>query len=146
MTPSEQQLDAWRAILNTHARVVGLVEDELAAAGLPPLSWYDVLWALRRAPGRKLRLSQLAESLTVSRGGATKLVDRLAAQGLLRREVCEGDQRGRYAALTPAGAALLRKMWPVYRRVLREAFPVDDADAATIAAALDGLSRERARV
>lgn len=146
MPLSDKQLDAWRSVLNTHARVVGLVETAFAEAGLPPLAWYDVLWALRRAPERKLRLSELAESLTVSRGGATKLVDRLAGQGLLRREACEGDQRGRYAAITPAGIALLRKMWPVYRRVLEDAFDVDDADAATIAASLGGLSRERAPV
>jgi len=145
MSLSDQQLDAWRSVLHAQARVVGLVEAAFGEAGLPPLGWYDVLWALRRAPDRKLRLSDLADSLTVSRGGATKLVDRLAAQGLLRREACEGDQRGWYAAITPAGTALLRRMWPVYRRVLEEAFDVDDADAATIAAALGGVSRERAR-
>lgn len=144
MSLSDQQLDAWRSVLNTHARIVGLVETAFAEAGLPPLGWYDVLWALRRAPHRRLRLSELAESLTVSRGGATKLVDRLAARGLLRREACEGDQRGRYAAITPAGTALLRRMWPVYRRVLERAFALDDADAATIAAALGQVSRERA--
>ncbi len=136
MTLSEQRLDAWRAVLNTRARVLALAESAFAREELPPLAWYDVLWAIRRAPDRRLRLSELAESLTVSRGGATKLVDRLAAQGLLEREACAGDQRGRYAVITPAGTELLRRMWPVYRRVLEEALDVDDAEAAAVAAAL----------
>lgn len=136
MPLSEPQLDAWRAVLNTYARIVALVESAFAEGGLPPLAWYDVLWALRRAPDRRLRLSELADSLTVSRGGATKLVDRLAAQGLLEREACEGDRRGRYAVITPAGTELLRKMWPVYKRVLEAALTVDDAEAAAVANAL----------
>ena len=46
----EPHLSAWRGVLNTHASVVGRVEEALADAGLPPLAWYDLLWALRRAP------------------------------------------------------------------------------------------------
>jgi DNA-binding MarR family transcriptional regulator len=143
MALSEQRLDAWRAVLNTHARVVGRVESALAAAGLPPLAWYDVLWALKRAPGGRLRLAELAEHLTVSRGGATKLVDRLAARELVTREVCETDARGRHAVLTDAGAELLRAMWLVYRGVLEESLSFGDAEGAAIAAALSSPSEER---
>lgn len=142
MALSEQRLDAWRAVLNTHARVVGRVEAAFAAAALPPLAWYDVLWALQRAPGKRLRLSELAEHLTVSRGGASKLVDRLAAQRLLTREACESDARGRFAVITPAGTELLRRMWPVYRSVLDESFALDEAEATAIASALRSLSDE----
>jgi DNA-binding MarR family transcriptional regulator len=135
----EPHLSAWRAMLNAHASVVGCVEEALAAAGLPPLAWYDVLWAVRRAPGRQARMAELAEGLTLSRGGITKLVDRLEAAGLLRRERTEDDGRGFYAVLTDDGERMLRRMWPVYAGVLRETFvdAVSAQEAAVIASGLD---------
>jgi DNA-binding MarR family transcriptional regulator len=119
--------------------VVGHVETALAAAGLPPLAWYDVLWALRRAPRRRLRLSELAEAVTLSRGGLTKLVDRLEEDGLLRREPAPEDGRGLYAVLTPAGVRTLRAMWPVYASALRESFAaaIGVDEARVIAEALN---------
>jgi DNA-binding MarR family transcriptional regulator len=118
--------------------VVARIEGALADADLPPLSWYDVLWALRSTPGRRTRMAELATRLTISRGGLTKLVDRLEAAGLLRREPAEQDGRGYYATLTDAGNNTLRRMWPVYSRVLRETFvtALSADEAAVIAAAL----------
>ena len=135
----EPHLSAWRAVLNAHASVVARVEDALAEADLPPLAWYDVLWALRRAPGRRVRMAELAGSLTLSRGGLTKLADRLEATGLLHREPAEDDGRGLYAVLTEAGHDMLRRMWPVYSRVLRETFveAMSADEAAVIAAGLE---------
>jgi len=139
----EPHLSAWRGVLNTHASVVGRVEEALADAGLPPLAWYDLLWALRRAPGRRVRMAGLADGLTLSRGGLTKLADRLEAAGLLRREPADDDGRGFYAVLTDAGEAMLRQMWPVYARVLRETFvdAITVDDATVIARALDLADR-----
>jgi DNA-binding MarR family transcriptional regulator len=135
----EPHLSAWRAVLNAHASLVGRIEQALANAGLPPLAWYDVLWAVRRAPGRQVRMAELADGLTLSRGGVTKLVDRLEAAGLLRRERAEDDGRGFYAALTDAGQEMLRRMWPVYARTLRDTFvdTVSDEEAAVISAGLE---------
>ena len=136
----EPHLSAWRGILNTHAAVVSAVEQALAEAGLPPLAWYDVLWAIRRAPGRRVRMAQLASSLTVSRGGLTKLADRLEEAGLIRREAAEDDRRGLYAVVTPAGQQMLKRMWPVYARALQDTFvaPIREDEAAVI---VDALSR-----
>ena len=135
----EPHLAAWRSLLNSHATVVARVEQALASADLPPLAWYDVLWAVRRAPAGRVRMAELAEGLTISRGGLTKLADRLEANGLLRREPASDDGRGFYAALTEAGEEMLRRMWRVYSRVLRETFvaAMSADEAAMIAAALD---------
>src|SRR2546427_622103 len=65
----EPQLNAWRSLLDAQAAVVSRAERALADAGLPPLSWYDVLWELFRAPDRKLRMHELAELLTIRRSG-----------------------------------------------------------------------------
>jgi DNA-binding MarR family transcriptional regulator len=117
-----EQLDAWRALLNAHARVTTEVERALAEAELPPLGWYDVLWPLYRAPRRALRMGALADQVTMSRTGLTRLVDRIERAGLLRREAAPEDRRGSYVVLTREGAAMLRRMWPVYERVLEDAF------------------------
>src|SRR6059036_1148120 len=93
----EPQLSAWRALLGAHAAVVTRVEQALAAAGLPPLAWYDVLWAVRESPQRRARLGELAAKLTISRGGMTKLVDRLEQAGHLKRKPAPNDRRGAYA-------------------------------------------------
>jgi DNA-binding MarR family transcriptional regulator len=135
----ERHLNAWRAVLNAHAALVARVEERLASAGLPPLTWYDVLWAVRRAPERRVRMAELADHLTISRGGLTKLADRLEAAGLLRREPAADDGRGYYAVITEAGNTMLRRMWTVYSRVLRESFAgsIDQDEADVIATALD---------
>ena len=139
----EPHLNAWQAVLAVHASVVARVEEALAEAGLPPLSWYDVLWAVRSAPGRRVRMAELADRLTLSRGGLTKLADRLAVAGLLRRQPAEDDGRGLYAVLTDAGEDMLRRMWPVYARVLRETF-VETISADEAAAIAAGLQRATA--
>jgi DNA-binding MarR family transcriptional regulator len=141
----QPHLDAWRGMLNAHSAVIARVEQALADAGLPPLSWYDVLWALRRAPRRRLRMSALAASLTISRGGLTKLADRLEQAGLIRREACASDRRGFDAVLTPEGEKTLRRMWPVYARALNEWFvnALDEDQADSLAGTLDRVA-ERA--
>jgi DNA-binding MarR family transcriptional regulator len=133
-------LDAWRAFLNAHAAMLRRVEEALAAAGLPPLSWYDVLWPLYRAPKRTLRAGELAESVvTISRSGLTRLVDRIEAAGLLRRRPSADDRRGTEIVLTREGAAMLRRMWPVYAAEIQRSFVdvLGDDEAAALRDSLD---------
>ena len=118
----DETLSAWRALLNAHARVTAHVEAALAEAGLPPLSWYDVLWPLHRAPDRRLRVGALAGQVTLSRTGLTRLLDRVERDELIRREPAPEDRRGSYVVITAAGSTMLRKMWPVYERALDDAF------------------------
>jgi DNA-binding MarR family transcriptional regulator len=135
---SQEHLDAWRGVLNAHARVVAAVEKALAAEGLPQLAWYDVLWELERAPAKTLRMGELADAVTISRSGLTRLVDRIEAEVLLERRPAADDRRAIEVALTPAGAKLLRRMWPVYEGVLRTSFeePLTRQDALAIRKAL----------
>ena len=116
-------LAAWRAFLTAHALIVRRIEAQLAEADLPPLGWYDVLWALREAPARRLRMNALADEVVIlSRTGLIRLVDRIEAAGLLRREAVPGDRRGAYAVITDEGVAMLRRMWPVYRAAIAAHF------------------------
>lgn len=144
---SAPHLDAWRGLLNAHAALTTRVDAAFAEADLPPLTWYDVLWAVRKQEGKRARLSGLADDLTVSRGGVTKLVDRLERAGLLVREQCPEDRRGSYAVLTVEGEEMLRRMWSVYSRVLRESVVeyLTREDAEILAEALNRLSASGSR-
>jgi DNA-binding MarR family transcriptional regulator len=141
------QLDAWRSLLRGQALVVEQVERELNEAGLPPLGWYDVLTELNKAERGRLRIHELADAVILSRSGLTRLLDRIEAAGLLRREPCEDDRRGSYAVITPAGRKMLDRMWPIYERCLKEHFEpnVSTADARAITAALDAVARSARR-
>jgi DNA-binding MarR family transcriptional regulator len=118
----EAELATWRAFLNAHAVLIERIEADLKEHGLPPLSWYDVLWPLRRAENQRLRMNDLAQQVVLSRTGLVRLVDRIEAAGLLRREPVPEDGRGSYAVITREGAATLRRMWPVYRRHIQQDF------------------------
>lgn len=128
----------WPLFLTAHAVLVEAIEGRLAQAGLPPFGWYDVLWGLERAPGQRLRMSELADKVVVSRSNLTRLADRLEAAGLIARERSEDDRRGAYAVLTEAGRAMRKRMWPVYQAAIRELFErhLEEADAQAMGQAL----------
>jgi DNA-binding MarR family transcriptional regulator len=140
--PDEARLTAWRALLVAHAATVSAIERELAAEGLVPLTWYDVLVTLWEAPDHRLRLHELARAVVLSRSGLTRLVDRLEAAGLLRREACADDRRGAYAVLTAEGRAAQLRAWPIYARGIATHFAdhVSEEEAMILANALERVS------
>ena len=69
-----------------------------------------------------MRMSELADGLLLSRSGATRLVDRLVAEGLVERVMCDTDRRGQWAALTDAGVERLRRASPTHLRGVAEHF------------------------
>lgn len=114
--------DAWGVLTRTHAAIVGRLQEALAQADFPPLPWYEVLAAVAEAPEGRMKMGDLAEALVITRGGLTKLVDRLVKAGLLERTFCETDRRVSYATLLPAGRELLAEMRPVVIAELEVAF------------------------
>jgi DNA-binding MarR family transcriptional regulator len=110
----ETRNTAWGVFLTTHVLVLELIERDLEAAEMPPLSWYGVLWTLERSPDYRMRLHELAQEVLLSRSNITRLLDRLEADHLICRERCSNDRRGAYAVLTEAGLSLRKQMWQVY--------------------------------
>ena len=144
---SDQRLDAWRAVVTSHAAITDRVQRAFAAADLPPLSWFELLWAVKRSPTGRPRMSELAEYLTLSRGGITKLVDRLEKSGCLERVACSEDRRSLQAELTPAGEQLLEEMRAVYREeVDRFMAALSDAEAELLAATLTKVTENTCRI
>ncbi len=118
----DDTLGAWRAFLTAHARITRRISAELIAAGLPDLSWYDLLWALYRQPERALRVKDLAEEVVLSPTAMSRFVDRVEAAGCVRREPDPDDRRALQVALTDGGIRLLRRMWPVYAEEIERHF------------------------
>jgi DNA-binding MarR family transcriptional regulator len=139
----EAWLDAWRTFIVGYERVSCRVERALAEAGLPSLTWYDVLWALRRSPNQALRMGGLSDNvLAMSRTGLTRLVDRIEAAGLVRREVCDSDRRGTWVVLTDEGRHMHARMWEVYAAEIERVFVsvVDCAEAEAFRNVLERMS------
>ena len=118
LTSEEQR--AWRGFLRAHATLVRRLEGELVAEHDLPLPSYDVLVQLSEAPDRRLRMTELADRVLLSRSGLTRLADRLEREGLLTREPCPSDARGTLAVLTDGGLERLRQAWPTHLRGVQE--------------------------
>ena len=117
---SPADLVAWRTFLRAHATVVRRLEAELVAEHDLPLASYDVLVQLSEATDRRLRMTELADRVLLSRSGLTRLADRLEREGLIERKACPSDARGTLAVLTPAGLDRLRAAWPTHLRGVAE--------------------------
>jgi len=101
--PSTPWFDAWRGVIYANAKVSRVAETDLIEQAGFPLTWLDVLAQLYDAPGNKLRIQELQERSLFTRSGMTRLVDRIEAGGLVRREPVAGDRRGVMVVLTPEG-------------------------------------------
>lgn len=133
--------EAWGALSRTHAAISQRLAEALAHGDFPPLPWYEVLAAVAEAPGQRMRMGDLAEALVITRGGLTKLVDRLVKAGLLERTFNEDDRRVSYATLLPAGMSLLVEMRPVIVAELEAAFSANLSvtQANELRTTLDGI-------
>ena len=140
LTPDE--LAAWRAFLRAHATVTRALEAELVAEQRISLAAYDVLVQLAEAPGRKLRMTELADAVLLSRSGVTRLVDRLERSGLVSRCPVANDGRGVAAQITDAGFARLKAASRTHLTGVARHF-ADRLDADDLAA-LERISRRLA--
>ena len=131
------ELSAWRTFLRAHAQVVRRLEAELLAEHELSLPSYDVLVQLSEAPCHRLRMTELADRVLLSRSGLTRLVDRLVREAQVERQSCPSDARGTHAVLTEAGLARLRAAWPTHLRGVAE--HVTDKLTPAEVEQLDGL-------
>ena len=103
LSVSADQRAAWLGFLDFHNRVVRELDDELVRAHGLSLSTYSVLAALTKDPEGRLRMSELADHVLISRPGMTRLIERLERDGLVERSRSERDSRQVYAQITERG-------------------------------------------
>ena len=140
-------MQAWVAFLTAHARMVPQVSEALEAACGIPLTWFDVLHQLRRSPGGRRRMHELAAAVLLSKSGLTRLVDRIEEAGLVTRAAVPGDRRSLHVELTPAGRRLALEARGVVRRLVEERFAahLTDDELATLRDALGRVAHARSR-
>lgn len=144
---SEDEQCTWRAFLTAMRLLTDQLDRELQHDANIPHTYYEILVALSEAPGRRLRMNQLAEVCQSSRSRLSHAVNRLEEAGWVRREACPTDKRGALAVMTDEGFAAIEAAAPghvegVRRHVFDVLTPEQIRHLGEISAAIrDGLLR-----
>ena len=122
---SAAERETWLSfVLGCHAFFAS-VDGQLQRDTGMPLAYYEILVQLSEAPGRALRMSQLAGATSTSKSRVSHAVARLEERGWVRRKDCPTDRRGQLAELTDEGFAVLAAAAPGHvehvRRILFDA-------------------------
>jgi DNA-binding MarR family transcriptional regulator len=142
---NDVEMAAWLAFVEVSHLLDRAIEQQLRRDAGISHAQFEVLNRLASAGRGRLRMSELADVIVVSRSGLTYQVTQLEKAGLVRREKCEGDDRGVLAVLTAAGRAALERAAPGHVRLVREAL-IDALTPAQLTALAEGLSAARARL
>ncbi|MDW4548242.1 MarR family transcriptional regulator [Defluviimonas sp. D31] len=131
----------WTRLARSSDRIRGRIERDLADAGLPCLQWYDALLEIERADREGLRQFELQQRLLLPQYGLSRLLQRIAAAGLITRTPCPADGRGQILRVTAQGRQVRATMWPVYAAAMAAAIEakLEPGDAARLAGLLDRL-------
>ncbi|HYG67361.1 MAG TPA: MarR family transcriptional regulator [Anaeromyxobacteraceae bacterium] len=128
--PSAEQ-EAIVALLRTASDVAHRIEAMVSREGLTQPQ-YNVLRILRGADGT-LPTMEVAARMVTPTPGITRLIDRLATRGLVRRVPCGEDRRRTFCAITDEGVAALDRLDPVVTASAREVMRgLRDEDLATL--------------
>src|SRR3954463_14606803 len=119
---SATELAAWRGMLQMHAQITQALDAQMRTEHGLSVSSYEVLMFLAEAPGRRLRMSEIADRVLLSRSGLTRLVDRLVQLGYVTRCAAEADGRGSFAELTDAGLDKFQAAQRTHREGVRRFF------------------------
>jgi DNA-binding MarR family transcriptional regulator len=119
---TDAELRAWQALLHAHHDLVRYLDEELRDEHNVTFAEYDVLLRLGRSSRGALRMSDIADRVMLSPSGITRLIDRLIAKGLVRREVDDDDARATLAMLTEEGTRRLRLAAKTHLRGIRQHF------------------------
>ena len=110
---------AWRAWLYSAQLLMDRLDRELTHETGISHAYYEILVALSEAPGRMMRMSELADTCLSSRSRLSHAVSRLEERGWIRRQVCAEDGRGQLAVLTDEGFAALEAAAPIHVESVR---------------------------
>ena len=133
----KQQLRLWLRMLSITKMISQEIRRRLRIEFQATLPQFDILAQLYREPDG-LRLGELSRRTMVTNGNITGLADRLEADGLIVREILDGDRRVTVAKLTKRGRQAFAEMASAHEGWLREL--MSDVDEDTLALALSQLA------
>jgi MarR family 2-MHQ and catechol resistance regulon transcriptional repressor len=114
----ETALKLWVVLARAYNAVAARLSEDVARHELTPTEFAILEVLYHKGP---LLLGEVQRKILVTSGGITYLVDRLVEKGFVKREECPEDRRARYAVLTPAGTALIRKIFPQHAAEIERA-------------------------
>lgn len=82
------------------------------------LAFFEALYSIGQAPEGNLRVGDIARALRITQGATSKLIDRIEAAGLIRREADTDDRRASRIALTESGTRALAAASTTYNAEL----------------------------
>jgi DNA-binding MarR family transcriptional regulator len=138
LTPEEEA--AWRALGRAVLVIPRVLDADLIATQGLNVTEYSLLMNLSEVPDHALRMSELANYLSITVSGATRVVQRLSRQGLVEQVRAESDGRGQVAVLTPAGLERLKQAWPTHLASVRR-HVMDHLEGIDLAAFAAAVSR-----
>lgn len=122
--PVKRRLRLWLRLLRTTALIERELRQRLRDGYAQTLPRFDLLAALDRAQAEGgaagLSMGALSQHLMVSNGNVTGVVDRLEAEGLVRRMPHPEDRRTTIVALTEQGDATFAVMAVAHRAWIDE--------------------------
>ena len=101
-------LVAWARLLRGYTALARTFSAQLLAEHSLTINDYEALLVLAHAEGRRMRRTDLAQSLQLTASGITRLLDGLERAGLVCKAQCASDARVAYAVLTAGGETRLR--------------------------------------
>ncbi|MEM9465249.1 MAG: MarR family transcriptional regulator [Actinomycetota bacterium] len=128
----EHEQLAWRGWIDASRRVLAATDRQLKDEAGLTTDDYEVFVRLSEAEDHRLRMSDLASSVTNSPSRLSQRIDRLSRNGLVERVRCEEDARVWWVELTPTGRSKLEATAPGHVTEVRRVF-VDRLTADEIA-------------
>ncbi len=116
---NEDQAETFRAFLLATHLLLDRLDRELQRNAQMPLAYFQILACLSTAPGRSLRMSDLAAHLHASKSRLSHATARLEERGWVQRLSCPEDRRGAFAILTDHGARALEQASPRLAQCMR---------------------------
>ncbi len=95
-------MKAWRSYIIASRRLLEALEIDLEGHDLS-MADYEVMAQLSEAPGRRMRMSDLAELSMLSKSRLSHRMKVMEKAGWIRREECDVDRRGSWAVMTDKG-------------------------------------------
>jgi DNA-binding MarR family transcriptional regulator len=140
-SPSPERLRSWRLFFESALALIDVLDAELEAQAGIPLRWYDVLVHLEESP-EGIPMRALAERILYSKSGLTRVVDRMEAEGLVRRVRPENDRRTILVVLTEEGAETMDQARRYHRDGIEEHFAghLSDSEIGVLTRALEKIS------
>ncbi|MFJ4828925.1 MarR family winged helix-turn-helix transcriptional regulator [Streptomyces sp. NPDC088747] len=140
LPPHEAEI--WRELGRLVHALPRLLEEDMLQATCVTLTEFSVLSVLSEAPGRRLRMTEIATRTGLTPSRITRLVSALTAKSLVAKERDTSDGRGNVTALTDEGLAELESAWPTHRASARRHFldHLPEGSAPTLAAALRSVT------